>query len=76
MWRPGGGAGGAGESRAQRGLQQRGVPEGDLRLYDGEETLRIASRLQQERFILAKAIKEIVVDHRAKALAGSTRCAG
>ena len=52
--------------RAQRGLQERGVPEGDLRLYDSEETLRIASRLQQERSILAKAIKEIVVDHRAE----------
>jgi hypothetical protein len=52
--------------RAQRGLQQQGVPEGDLRLYDGEETLRIAARLQQERSILAKAIKEIVVDHRAE----------
>ena len=52
--------------RAQRGLRERGVPEGDLRLYDGEETLRIASRLQQERSILAKAIKEIVVDHRAE----------
>ena len=52
--------------RAQRGLQQRGVPEGDLRLYDGEETLRIAARLQQERSTLAKAIKEIVVDHRAE----------
>lgn len=52
--------------RAQRGLRERGVPEGDLRLYDGEETLRIASRLQQERSILAKAIDEIVVDHRAE----------
>ena len=52
--------------RAQRGLQQRGVPEGDLRLYDGEETLRIAGRLQQERSTLAKAIKEIVVDHQAE----------
>src|SRR4029450_13129948 len=52
--------------RAQRGLQQQGVPEGDLRLYDGEETLRIAARLQQERSILAKSIKEIVVDHRAE----------
>jgi hypothetical protein len=52
--------------RAQRGLQQRGVPEGDLRRYDGEETLRIAARLQQERSVLAKAIKEIVVDHRAE----------
>lgn len=35
--------------RAQRGLRERGVPEDDLRLYDGEETLRMASRLQQER---------------------------
>ena len=52
--------------RAQRGLPQRGVPEGDLRLYDGQETLRIASRLQQERSILAKAIKEIEVDHLAE----------
>jgi hypothetical protein len=52
--------------RAQRGLRERGVPEGDLRLYDDEETLRIASSLQRERSILAKAIKEIVVDHRAE----------
>jgi hypothetical protein len=52
--------------RAQRGLRERGVPEADLRLYDGEETLRIAARLQQERSLLAKAIKEIVVDHRAE----------
>ncbi|HET9899476.1 MAG TPA: hypothetical protein VFR46_00170 [Actinomycetes bacterium] len=52
--------------RAQRGLQQRGVPEGDVRLYDGPEILRIAARLQQERSILAKAIKEIVIDHRAQ----------
>jgi hypothetical protein len=52
--------------RAQRGLRERGVPEGDLRLYGGEETLRMAARLQQERSILAKAIKEIVVDHRAE----------
>jgi hypothetical protein len=48
--------------RAQRGLQQDGVPAGDLRLYDGEETLRIASRLEQERSVLARAINEVVVD--------------
>jgi hypothetical protein len=48
--------------RAQRGLQQHGVPAGDLRLYDGEETLRIASRLEQERSVLARAINEVVVD--------------
>ena len=66
--------------RAQRGLQQRGVPEGDLRRYDGEETLGIAARLQQERSFLARAIKEIVVDHRAErrwlgnARAGGSSC--
>jgi hypothetical protein len=52
--------------RAQRGLRESGVPEGDLRLYDGEEILRIASRLHQERSTLAKAIDGIVVDHRAQ----------
>jgi hypothetical protein len=52
--------------RAQRGLGERGVPKADLRLYNGEETLRMAARLQQERSILAKAIKEIEVDHRAE----------
>jgi hypothetical protein len=63
--------------RAQRGLQQRGVPEGDLRLYDGEETLRIAARLQQERSVLAKAINEVVVDHRAeKRWLGNARAGG
>ena len=63
--------------RAQRGLPQQGVPEGDLRRYDGEETLRMASRLQQERSILAKAIKEIVVDHRAeKRWLGNARAGG
>jgi hypothetical protein len=48
--------------RAQRGLRAQGVPADDLRLYDGEETLRIASRLQQERSVLARAINEVVVD--------------
>jgi hypothetical protein len=63
--------------RAQRGLRERGVPEGDLRLYDGEATLRIAARLQQERSILAKAIKEVVVDHRAeKRWLGNARAGG
>ena len=63
--------------RGQRGLRERGVPEGDLRLYDGEETLRIASRLQRERSFLAKAIKEIVVDHRAeKRWLGNARAGG
>lgn len=48
--------------RALRGLREQGMPADDLRLYDGEETLRIASRLQQERSRLVKAINEVVVD--------------
>ena len=52
--------------RAQRGLRDQGVPEADLRLYDAEEILGIASRLQQERSIVAKAINEVVVDHRVR----------
>jgi hypothetical protein len=48
--------------RAQRGLQQHGVPAGDLRLHAAQETLGIASRLQQERSILARAVNEVVVD--------------
>ncbi len=52
--------------RAQRGLRDQGVSEDDLRFYDAEETLRIWSRLQQERSILAKAINELVVDHRVR----------
>ena len=44
--------------RAQRGLRDQGVPEAELRLYDAEQTLGIASRLQQERSIVAKAINE------------------
>ena len=52
--------------RAQRGLRDQGVPEAELRLYDAEQTLGIASRLQQERSIVAKAINEVVVDHQVR----------
>jgi hypothetical protein len=52
--------------RAQRDLQTHGVPEEELRLYQAEETLRIVSRLQQERSTLAKAIAALVVDRPAK----------
>jgi len=52
--------------RAQRSLREQGVPEDDLRLYDAEETLRIATRLQQERSILAKRINELVVDQQLR----------
>ena len=52
--------------RAQRGLLEHGLPNDDLRLYDGEEILRIASRLKHERSILARAINEVLVDHRMR----------
>ena len=42
--------------RTQRGLLERKVPREELRLYESEEILRIVSRLQQERSIMAKAV--------------------
>lgn len=38
----------------------------DVRLYDAEEVLNIASRLQQERSILAKTIAAVVSDREAR----------
>jgi hypothetical protein len=52
--------------RAKQGLLERGVPANDVRLYDAEEVLSIASRLQQERSILAKAISAVVSDREAR----------
>jgi hypothetical protein len=46
--------------RAKQGLVEWGVPANDIRLYDAEEVLNIASRLQQERSILAKTIAAVV----------------
>jgi histidinol-phosphate/aromatic aminotransferase/cobyric acid decarboxylase-like protein len=52
--------------RAKQGLLQRGLLANDVRLYDAEEVLSIASRLQQERSILAKAIAAVVSDREAR----------
>jgi hypothetical protein len=52
--------------RAQRGLLDHGVPEEDLRLYEAEETLRIFSRLEADRSILAKAVAALVSDRPAR----------
>jgi hypothetical protein len=52
--------------RAQRALQDQGVPEDDIRLYDSEEIQRIATRFQQEQSFLAKAVNEVVVDHQVR----------
>jgi hypothetical protein len=63
--------------RAQRNLVERGVPDEDLRLYEAEETLRIASRVQQERSILAKAVAALVSDRAARdRLLGNARAGG
>jgi hypothetical protein len=52
--------------RARADLLERGVPDQDLRLYPASETLAIASRLQQERSILAKAVAAVVADRPAR----------
>jgi hypothetical protein len=48
--------------RARRGLLERNVPAEDVRLYEAEETLRLASRLQAERSIVARAVAALVAD--------------
>jgi hypothetical protein len=52
--------------RAQRGLREHGLPEQDLRLYEAEETLRLWSRMEEERSILAKAVAALVADRPAR----------
>ena len=48
--------------RAQRGLLERQVPAGEVRLYDAEELLRNMSRLQKERSLLARAVAALSAD--------------
>jgi hypothetical protein len=63
--------------RARHDLIGRGVPEGDLRLYGAEETLRIVSRRQEERSILAKAFDALVAITRpGNAMSATPRPAG
>ena len=52
--------------RTQRGLLEHKVPPEELRLYESEEILRILSRLQHERSIVAKAVAALVADPAAQ----------
>jgi hypothetical protein len=52
--------------RTQRGLLQHKVPPEELRLYESQEILRILSRLQHERSIVAKAVAALIADPIAK----------
>ena len=52
--------------RTQRGLLEHKVPPEELRLYESEEILRILSRLEHERSIVAKAVAALVADPDAK----------
>jgi hypothetical protein len=52
--------------RAHRGLVERHVPKDEARLYESEELLRNATRLQQERSVLARAVAALVADPGAK----------
>ena len=40
--------------------REHGVPEQDLRLYGAEETLRLWSRVEEERSILARPVAALV----------------
>ncbi|HYY79656.1 MAG TPA: hypothetical protein VFD04_10795 [Actinomycetes bacterium] len=63
--------------RARRDLLASGVPDQDLRLYHAEETLRIASRIQEERSLLAKAFAALVADRTARdRFMGNARAGG
>jgi hypothetical protein len=50
----------------KQGLLERGVPANDVRLYHAEEILNTASRLQQERSLVAKTIAAVVSDREAR----------
>jgi len=51
--------------RAHRGLLEQGVPQTDVRPYLSEQILSIASRLEEERSIVAKAVAALTVDRAA-----------
>ena len=52
--------------RAQRGLLERQVPAGEVRVYDAEELLQNLSRLQKERSLLARAVAALSADPPAR----------
>ena len=52
--------------RAQRGLQERQVPAGEVRVYDAEELLQNLSRLRKERSLLARAVAALSADPPAR----------
>jgi hypothetical protein len=52
--------------RARSGLLERQVSQEDTRLYESEEILRIVTRLQEERSLLAKAVAALVADPSVK----------
>jgi hypothetical protein len=52
--------------RAQRGLQERGVPAADVRLYLAEEILRNEAHFLAGRSWLAKVVDALTADHQAR----------
>jgi hypothetical protein len=52
--------------RAQRGLQERGVPAADMRLYVAEEILRNEAHFLAGRSWLAKLVDALTADHQAR----------
>jgi hypothetical protein len=52
--------------RAQRGLQERGVPAADVRLYLAQEILRNEAHFLAGRSWLAKVVDALTADHQAR----------
>jgi hypothetical protein len=51
--------------RAQQGLQERGVPAADMRLYAAEEILRNDARFLAGRSLLARVVDALTADQQA-----------
>jgi hypothetical protein len=52
--------------RARSGLLGRRVSQEDTRLYESEEIMRIMTRLQEERSLVAKAVAALAADAEVK----------
>jgi hypothetical protein len=52
--------------RAAHDLEERGIPQDDMRLYSGEEILEIESRFGEERSNVARVVEVMTADRDVK----------
>jgi hypothetical protein len=52
--------------RAAHDLEERGIPQDDMRLYSGEEILEIESRFGEERSNVARVVEAMTADRDVK----------